>query len=67
MGYDLAARRGQRILILEDQIADYRTRLDALDEALNERDCQIMDLRDELAAAHRELDDLRAATWRPHH
>lgn len=56
--YDLALRRQRRIVALEAERAELRARLDVLDEALNERDVTIMDLRDELAERDRRIDAL---------
>jgi hypothetical protein len=53
MGYDLAARRQLKIDRLNDKV-------EGLEEALNERDALIMELRDELAAKDRRIDALEA-------
>jgi chromosome segregation ATPase len=58
--YDLALRRQRRIVALEAERADMRARLDVLEEAINERDCELVELRDELAERDRRIDALEA-------
>jgi hypothetical protein len=56
--YFEARLRRQEIDVLRAERAELRARLDVLDEALNERDVTIMELRDQLAERDRRIDAL---------
>jgi chromosome segregation ATPase len=53
-----ARLRRQEIDLLREERRELRARLDVLDEALNERDVTIMELRDALAEKDRRIDAL---------
>ena len=64
--YDLAQSRARKLRQAEERIANLRMLVEEYDDQINQLNNLIMDLRDEIAGKDRRIEDLEAATWRPH-
>ena len=56
-----------RALSLQLQLEAAKVRIADLEAVIDQKDDDIVDLIDQLGRLNRELEDLRADTWRPHH
>ena len=62
---DIVLRR--RLREADERIANQRHIIEELQDMVDQRDNEIMDLRDEIAAKDRRIDNMVEDTWRPHH